>query len=238
MQTRELYKTLVYNFSHGCRYSHNAYLETLMTTISTFTLHTNVTRFNMSSPNWYLLENSQHNPKWSEKSHTQTSKCDRMKHTAVYMYCLYVHTFSLSQIQVFWDVPLCHWVGSSQHSEELWCCQNIRNSLPRDIAPHLRGHESCTHSTIRSKDQCSLLAWSLKNKHGFVKSPQHPGQQRWSRNMSYSPKKQKMQTNSVPMFWQPFGTHKLTVNTQCPTQHCSAWIQPIQHNFMACSGRK
>jgi len=70
-----------------------------------------VTRFNMSSSSWYLLENSQHNPKWSEKSHTKTSKCDRMKQTAVNTYCLYVHTFSLSQIQVFWDTPLCHWVG-------------------------------------------------------------------------------------------------------------------------------
>jgi len=98
MQTRELYKTLVYNFSHGCRYSYNAYLETLKTTVSTFTVHTHVTRFNTSSPNWYLLENSQHNPKWSEKSHTQTSKCERTKQSAVYMCCLYVHTFSLSQI--------------------------------------------------------------------------------------------------------------------------------------------
>lgn len=106
MQTRELYKTLVYNFSHGCRYSYNAYLETLTTTVSTFTPHTHVTKLNMSSPNWYLLENSLHNPKWSEKSHTQTSKCDRMKQTAVYVSCT-VFMFTHSVCHRFKSSGMC-----------------------------------------------------------------------------------------------------------------------------------
>jgi hypothetical protein len=58
----------------------------------------------------------------------------------------------------------------------------------QDTTSHPRRHESCTYSIIWSKIKCSTLAQSLMMNCGFVNSPEHPRQCRWSRNMYYSPK--------------------------------------------------
>lgn len=211
MQTRELYKTLVYTISvmdagtatmpilklSWLQYLHLPYI--LMWQDSIRLLQTDT----------YLKIPSIIPNDLKSHIHKQANVTERSKQLYTRTVFTFIHSVCLlgcaavslrGQFAAFWN-------------STARCCQNIRNSLPCDTASHPRGHESCTHSTIWSKDQCSLLAWSLKMKRGFVNSPQHPWQQRLSRNMSYSPKKQKMQTNSVFMFWQPFGTHGVAVNT-------------------------
>lgn len=226
MQTRELYKTLVYNFSHGCRYSYNAYLETLMTTVSTFTLHTHVTRFNMSFPNWYLLENSQHNPKRSEKSHTQTSKCDRMKQTAVYMYCCSVFMF----IHL-----VCHRFKSSRkfHCVTGWAVHSI---LKHYGAVRTSG-TPCPVTQRHIPEDMKLAHTALFEVRTSV--PSLHGHWRWNVVLLIHPnthgskdgaetchtaQKSRRCRMIVCLCSDSLLGHRVVVNTQCTTQHCGASI--------------
>ena len=152
MQTRELYKTLVYNFSHGCRYSYNAYLETLKSTVSTllYILMWQDSICLLQTDTYLKIPSIIPN---DLKSHIHKQANVTERSTQLYTCTVFMFTHSVChRFQVFWDMPLCHRVGSSQHYEALWCCQNTRNSLPCDTASHPTGHESCTHSTIGSKD--------------------------------------------------------------------------------------
>lgn len=144
--------------------------------------------------------------------------------------CSYIPSVTHSSLLGCATVPL------GGQCAALQCCQNIRNCLPCDTASHPRIHESCARSIIRSKVQCTPLHgqcwWNVvllihPNTHGSIDEVEtcHTAQKSGCRPI-------------VCMNWQPFGTHRMTVTTKCTTQLCSAWIKPLQYNFLPCSGWK
>jgi hypothetical protein len=82
---------------------------------------------------------------------------------------------------------------------------------------------------------------SIMMKRGFVNSVIHPntqGSTDGAETCTITQKAEYADRQSVCMFWQPFGTHTVTVNADCTAQQRSTWRKPLQSNVLACSRSK